>query len=216
MSLNTFRTILVVLALLQGLSACSTTHFGTSEAEWASLTEAQRSEVIRAYNEREKLREETRLAEAQRRAKETARQEEQARETARQKRVQAEAIRRGEAGQYGDLIRVSLLGGEMRIGNKHHSFAPLSFTLASGEERAFEVISNDHKYLTYRNEIHLLYDDGLLILTSTPQSGPGEARLIFEPEWRHGKRYILSTNGPLELRGVQVTVMIVPTRPVGP
>lgn len=63
----------------------------------------------------------------------------------------------------------------MRLGNKHRSYAPLSLTLASGEERMMEVVSNEHKYIRYRGEFRLTYNDGLLVLGVTPPA-PDKAR----------------------------------------
>jgi len=198
------------------LAACGTTHFGVGEEEWARLSEPQRNEVIKSYNEREKLREETRLVEAQNRAKDEAKKKEQAAEAARQSQVRADAIRRGEAGQYGDFIRVTIQGGELRFGGKHRSYAPVALTLASGEEKILDVVSNDDKYSSYSGKLRVAYNDGTVSMdTNTYNNKSGEARILFEPEWRMGKRYIVESKGQMEMKSVQVLIMIVPTRPVG-
>jgi hypothetical protein len=187
------------------LAACLTTgRFGVPEEEWARLTEAQRTEVIRGYNERELLREEARLRDAERRAIEARAkaEREQAQERQRQERIGA--IRRGEAGQWGDLIRVSLQNGEMQLGGKHRPYAPVSLTLADGETRTVDIISDESRHTTYRGQLQISYVDGRLTLDG--------AHLVIDPSWRNGRRYMLDSRGGLNLRGVEAMVMAVSGR----
>lgn len=199
------RRILGFLAMLLLLAACATpSRYGVPEEEWARMSEAQRTEAIRGYNERELLREEARLRDAERRAIEARAkaEREQVEERLRQERI--EAIRRGDAGQWGDLIRVSLQGGEMRLGGKHRLFAPVSVSLADGESRTLEIQSDESRHSTYRGNLQMSYVDGRLTLD--------KSHLVFEPGWRNGRRYLLDSSGALSLRSVEVTVMVVPER----
>ncbi|MDO9225475.1 MAG: Hsp20/alpha crystallin family protein [Pseudomonadota bacterium] len=192
-----------LLFLLMFLGACSTTHFGVPEEAWNRMGEAERLEAMRGYNERARLREEA----AQREA-EARRQGE--REAALAREVRVRAIHEGR-GRPGDLIRVSIQGGEARLGGKHRAYAPLAFSLASGEVRQVEVLSAEHKHMSYRARLGVAYEDGLLLI-DTPDAG-NDARaghLTFDPAWRHGGRYRLDTRGPLELRGVEVMVSTLP------
>ena len=188
-------------------TACTPSLYGVPQEDWQRLSEAQRTETIRGYNEREALR-----AQAALREREAALLRVQAEETTRLARVAA--IHRGEAGQAGDLIRVTLQGGEARFGGKHRSFEAQALTLANGERRDIELASNDHKYFTYRATLALRYEDGVLSVDGGGAIRP--QRLVIEPEWKAGKRYALNTPGPMELRNVQVTVEILPLRRGGP
>ena len=191
--------------------ACTPQHFGVNEAVWRELSEEQRNEVIAQWNARERIRAETERESERRRTLQAEREAEQARERAREREANAEAIRQGTAGHFGDLIRVSLQGGEMKLGGKHRRFAAESLSLANGEVREIEVVSTDHKYLQYRTSLFLRYEDGVLALEAGGR-GKEEARLVFEPEWRRGKQYRVDSHGALQLRDVQVSVMILPLR----
>lgn len=193
---------LLMIALLF-LSACATTHFGVSEEVWERMSEAERMETIRGYNERNRLRQEAaqREAEARRAAEREA-------ELAREARVRA--IHEGR-GRPGDLIRVSLRGGAMRLSGQHREYAPLAFSIASGEMLRLEVLSLDPRNRVYRGILGVAYEDGLLeIDTSNNARDTRAARLTFEPSWRRGERYLLDTTGPLQLREVETLVSTVP------
>lgn len=193
---------LFLIALLF-LSACATTHFGVSEEAWERMSEAERMETIRGYNERNRLRQEAaqREAEARRVAE---------REAALAREARVRDIHAGR-GRPGDLIRVSLRDGAMRLGGKHRDFAPLAFSLASGEALRLEVLSTDGRNRSYQAQLGVSYEDGLLLLdTSAAARDTRAARLTFEPQWRHGARYLIDSRGPLELREVEVMVSTVP------
>lgn len=195
---------LFLIALLL-LSACSTTHFGVPEEVWNRMGEAERLEAMRGYNERARLREEAahREAEARRLAE---------REAAVARELRVRTIHEGR-GRPGDLIRVSIQGGEARLGGKHRAYAPLAFSLASGEVLQVEVLSTEHKHMSYRAHLGVAYEDGLLLIdTSDTERDARAGRLTFDPAWRHGARYRLDTRGPLELRGAEVMVSAVPMR----
>lgn len=193
---------LLMISLLF-LSACATTHFGVSEDVWERMSEAERMETIRGYNERNRLRQEAaqREAEARRVAE---------REAALAREVRVREIHEG-GGRPGDLIRVSLRDGAMRLGGKHRDYTPLAFSLASGEELRLEVLSTDAHNRAYRGQLSVAYEDGLLLID--PGSNTRDtraARLTYEPNWRHGVRYLVDTSGPLQLREVEVLVSTVP------
>lgn len=194
------RLFLIALLLL---SACATTHFGVPEEVWNRMGEAERLEAMRGYNERARLREVAaqRETEARRLAE---------REAAVARELRVRTIHEGR-GRPGDLIRVSIQGGEARLGGKHRAYAPLAFSLASGEARQVEVLSAEHKHMSYRAHLGVAYEDGLLLI-DTAERDARAGRLTFDPAWRHGARYRLDTRGPLELRGAEVMVSTVPMR----
>jgi len=193
---------LVLISLLL-LSACATTHFGVSEEVWERMSEAERMETIRGYNERNRLRQEAaqREAEARREAE---------REAALAREARIRDIHEGR-GRPGDLIRVSLRDGAMRLSGKHRVFTPVAFSLASGEELRMEVLSAESPSRVYRGQLGVAYEDGLLLIdTSGNARDTRAARLTYEPVWRHGARYLVDSNGPLQLREVEVLVSTVP------
>jgi hypothetical protein len=203
--MSSARRILGFLAVLFVFAACATpSRYSVPEEEWARMSEAQRTEAIRGYNERELLREEARLRDAERRAIEARAKAEREQAEERQRQDRIEAIRHGDAGQWGDLIRVSLQGGEMRLGNRHRAYAPVSVSLADGETRTLDIFSDEPRQTTYRGNPQMSYTHGRLTLDKT--------HLVFEPAWRNGRRYLLDSQGALDLRGVEVTVMVVPER----
>lgn len=198
------RWLLTFLLFL--LAACSSTHhYGVSEEVWNRMSEAERLEAMRGYNERARLREE-----AAQRAAEAKRQAELEANLAREARIQA--IHAGE-GRPGDLIRVSLQGGFARLSGKHRPFAPLAFSLASGEMLQLEVFSVEPRGRTYSGRLGVAYEDGLLLLdTRNVDRDTRAARLTFEPAWRRGARYLMDSQGPLQLREVEVMVSTLPMR----
>jgi hypothetical protein len=219
---------LILLGFLL-LTGCATTHFGVSEEVWQQMSEAERMEAIRGYNERKRLQDEAnqREAEARRIAQHQtalARQEAEIREAARAReaaRLQEERIRAIHAGQGrpGDLIRVSLQGGQIFVAGKHRDYAPMAFSLASGESRLVELQSDERRQPQYLARMLVTYADGLLLIddherrrdryaNSRPDSRP--IRLTYQPEWRHGMRYRLNSEGPLALRDVEVMVSAPP------
>lgn len=196
------------LLLLAACSSVPTNQYGVTDEAWGRMSEAERIEVIRGYNERERIREQARLQDAERRAAEARAKAE--REQAEKERMERERNngrdapnRRGDARQWGDLIRVDIQGGEMRLGGRHRSYAPIAVSLRDGERREVEVVSDDGRLVTYRGELRMSYLDGRLVLDN--------AALQMEPDWRFGRRYRVDSNGALDLRDVEVKVIIVPS-----
>ncbi len=192
-----------LMVVLLFLTACATTHFGVSEEVWERMSEAERMETIRGYNERNRLRQEAaqREAEARREAE---------REAALAREARIRDIHEGR-GRPGDLIRVSLRDGAMRLGGKHRVFTPMAFSLASGEVLRLEVMSAESSNRVYGGQLGVAYEDGLLLLdTSGGARDTRAARLTIEPVWRRGARYLVDSNGPLQLREVEVLVHSVP------
>jgi len=200
---------LILLSFLL-LTACATTHFGVSEEVWQQMSEAERMEAIRGYNERKRLQDEANQRAA------VARQEAEVREAARAReaaRMQEERVRDIHAGlgRPGDLIRVSLQGGQIFIGGKHRDYAPMAFSLASGESRYIELESNERRQAQYRARLLVTYLDGLLLIDVNERRRDSRpVRLTYQPEWRHGMRYRLNSEGPMALRDVEVMVSTPP------
>ncbi|WP_019593603.1 hypothetical protein [Thioalkalivibrio sp. ALM2T] len=187
-------SLAVILLPLLLLIACSPRIYGVSEEQWDTMGEAERVEAIRAWESVQKAREVRLQAEAEQEAA-----------LAAERTAQIAAIRSGEAGLPGDLIRVSLRGGTLRIGGRDRALEPTSFTLASGEVRTIEVHSERH-----RSELEVAFDDGLLLIDLPRHSRTGAARLPWDGAWMQGAESRIRSDGPHRLRDVRAFVQVIP------
>ena len=192
----------LIIALLAGAlatSACSPRIYGVSEEHWEAMTTAERQEAMRAWEAVQVAREERRRAEAERDA--VLQQH-----AAEQRAALARAIRSGEAGVPGDLIRVRLSGGTLRIGGRARSYAPVAFSLASGETRRIPIVAG-----RYRSELAVDFWDGVLrIDLQDTHRDTGAAHLAWGPEWHRGTDQAIRSDGPRRLREVQAYIETLP------
>jgi hypothetical protein len=210
---NKFRYLQVVFlcfCVLAGFSACAKTIYGVPEDYWNKMTEEQKQTAIEGYNERERLREIERQRDVDRMARDA---EMQAIELRRQEQMleeRVDAIYRGESGQYGDLIRVTIRGGEIRIAGRHRNYHPISFKIADGETKKVRVIHDEGKYGTYE-DLHIFYRDGVLYLDTYESDVRGALRLVYDHTWKSGQKYIgMHSDGRLRIRNAQVLIEIIP------
>ena len=118
--------VLFISLLYLGSTACTKRVFGVPEDHWYTLTQEQQTEVIRAYNEREKINAERRLA-AQRQAAEDAEAQRLLTEAeAKRVREHVDDIYAGRAGVYGDLVRVTIKNAEGPSDDGRHDILPQS------------------------------------------------------------------------------------------
>jgi hypothetical protein len=126
------------------------------------------------------------------------RERERARQVAieREKHERIEAIHRGE-GAYGELIRVRLQGGKVKIGGLHHRYEPLTFTIADGETRKIAVADSTGREV----DLVVSYTSGGFTVEGV--------RFPYDRDWKRGILYAdTSTGGPLELRGVDLFIAV--------
>ena len=200
--------VALTLLLLAVLGGCTPTIFGVPEPQWGQMTEGQRQSAISGYNERELVREQRRLAEAEQRARnaEIAALEKQRQDAVRQQNI--DAIYDGYGGQYGDLVQISIQGGTAYLGGKQRGYKPFAMKLANGEGREVELQAlSSH----YNRPILVSYHDGLLIVDADRDDRAG-ARLVFDGKWRSGRNYTVDTDGPSSLRAARIYVQILPHR----
>ena len=207
------RYIALILSLIAFgalLTGCATSIYGVSEDQWNKMTGAQRQATIEGYNERERLREVERQKETEREARESEVRAAEARRQEELREERVDAIYRGEAGQYGDLIRVTIQGGEMKIAGRHRYYQPVSFKIADGEAKKVQVIHGEGKYGTY-DYLHALYQDGALYLDTYDSDVRGAQRIVYDHGWKTGKTYTgINTDRNLKFRNVQIVVEIIP------
>lgn len=203
------RWILVVLLVLTG---CSSHIYGVPEETWQQLTPEQKTETIRGYNERQLLEKQAQVYREEQRAAQARVDAELALERARRQAERVEAIYRNEAGQVGDLIRVSVSGGTMQLGGRPRAFQGLAFKIADGESKEIPVWSDERKNPRQGN-LQVSYLDGVLLIDASPRQNWEAARLIYDPAWKAGRTYLqVHSSGPMGLQGVQVAIEIIPLR----
>lgn len=197
---------LFALIVFVSLFACAARIYGVPEEQWKQMNDAQRQAAIEEYNERERLREIERQRQAQIEAAEAERRAEEERRMQAEQREQIAAIYRGEAGQYGDLLRVTIQGGEIRIAGRHSAFQPVSFKIASGEIKKVDIISEGRAF-TEREELLVGYKEGILLVDGNNREA---TRIVYDQGWKVGKKYRVNTSGWRELHNVNIDIEIIP------
>ncbi len=207
-------SVLFIIMLCLASTACTKRVFGVSEDHWNTLTPAQQTEVIRAYNVREKINAERRLAAQRQAAEEAEAQRILAEAEAERMQKHVDDIYSGEAGLYGDLLRVTIKEGKKSPGSLHHKFHAQSFLIADGEIKPVKLHKENQDS---RRAVTLWvgYLEGNLDFGSDPNSPRSThfKRLAYEPEWSRGKTYSrvsLGKKAPIETRNISVLVQVVP------
>lgn len=205
-------------------------------AEWARQRELERErqQAIAAEKARQEALRQQQEEQARRREMERERQQEeiaaenarrdalrrQELERERQRQIEAEkiqrrrshidAIYRGE-GRYGELLRVTLEGGRLRLHRGHEPYRPVSFRIAAGETKTVLVVGLRGRQGT----LVVGYDGRALLLDESPDTHRFRSvRLDYEKAWEWGKTYHrLNDHGPLELRGVTIRVTVLGAPP---
>lgn len=203
---------LYVLFMFLVMTGCSSHIYGVPEKAWQALTLEQKTETIRGYNERQLLEQQARVHREEQRAAQARVDAELALDRARRQAEQVEAIYRNEAGQFGDLIRVSVSGGTMNIGGKPRIFQGMSFKIADGESKEIIIWSAERKK-PRQGVLLVSYLDGVLLVDDSPRQNRNATRIIYDPAWKAGRTYLqVHSSGPMQLQGVQVAIEIIPPR----
>ncbi|NIQ92922.1 MAG: hypothetical protein GWO11_00955, partial [Desulfuromonadales bacterium] len=204
------KWLLLLLTLsLAALAACTPTIYGVPQPTWDMMSEAERVEAMRIYEQRQIAYQKAREERARQRAIERRKQQAREAKAARQRQKRIDAIYRGE-GIYGDLLRVTLRKGRMRIGGKHRGYQPVSFRIANGETKKIDIYSVSGRRAT----LQVTYDDGTLVFDGHGRGNRSRARrLVYERSWGQGKTYSgIRSEGPLRLRNVATYVEIIGNR----
>ena len=186
---------IICLILASLLAACTPYMYGVPQETWDRMSEPERIEAIRVYEREQQARRQAAEERARRQAVE--RERERARQAAleRERRERIEAIHRGE-GAYGELIRVRLQGGKIRIGDRYHRYEPLTFTIADGETRKIVADRKGREV-----ELTVTYAGGALNLEGL--------RFPYDRRWGKGALYTdTATSGPLALQRVDVFIEV--------
>jgi hypothetical protein len=123
-------------------------------------------------------------------ARVAAEKEKQKRLEMEYRQVRVKEIYAGKSGVQGDLLRVTIRGGEIAFYGKHRNYSPVSFKITDGERK---IITFHHpEKRRYKIEVPIEYYHGVLSFDYDPNSSYGNDyrhNLIYEPEWRRGKYY---------------------------
>lgn len=198
-----FRSFMLLILLL---AACTPRIYGIPQERWQTMTEQERIAAMEAYKARQEVLRQQREEQARLRAMEKKAQLAREAEDAHRRQLQVDAVYRGE-GLYGDLLRVTLNGGMLKVYGAHKPFHPVSFKIAAGETKQVEIVSHRGR----KTRMVVSYDGSNLVLDEKPSARRSMAlRLPYEDSWERGVTYPNRfTKGPLEMRGVNVTVQIV-------
>lgn len=119
-----------------------------------------------------------------------------------------QAIHRGEAGRYGDLIRVTIKGGTVRFRRgRHRRYFPVSFNIANGETKTIAFRSAQRR--SYVRGMRVSYRNGAFILEDGTRGAVGYR---YSQRWSFGRAYqpvYLSHFTNTQGRALQVSVRIV-------
>jgi len=187
---------IICFALTIFLTACTSSMYGVPRETWDRMSESERIEAMHMYEREEQARRQAAEERARRQAVERERERARQAEAERARRERIEAIHRGE-GAYGELIRVRLQGGMIKIGDRHHRYEPITFTIADGETREIGVADRTGREVA----LTVTYTGGALSLDGI--------RFPYDRSWGRGALYTdTGTSGALELRGVDVFVEV--------
>jgi len=204
----------ICLVLVVFLAACTPYMYGVPQESWDRMSEPERIEAMRVYEReqqarrqaaeerarRQAIEEQARRQAAEERARHEAleRQREQARQAAleRERRERVERIHRGD-GAYGELVRVRLQGGKLRIADRFYRYEPLTFAIAEGEARRFPVVELQGRIL----DLDVSYVGGALTVEGV--------RFSYDRSWGRGRVYPnVDSGGAMQLRNVDVFVEV--------
>jgi hypothetical protein len=184
----------LVLALF--LAACTPMIYGVPKETWDRMSEPERIEAMRVYEQEQQARRQAAEERARRLAAERERERARQAEAERVRRERIEAIHRGE-GAYGELIRVRLQGGRVRVGDRLFHYEPATFTIADGETLNVDVVDRKGR----EGALAASYAGGALVLDGV--------RFPYDRGWGRGRLYAgTGTSGAVGLRGADVFIEV--------
>jgi hypothetical protein len=184
------------LLLAVFLTACASSMYGVPRETWDRMSEPERIEAMHVYEREQQARRQAAEERARRQALEREREKARQAELERARRERIEAIHRGE-GAYGELIRVRLQGGRIKVGDRHYRYEPITFTIADGETRKIGVADQKGREVA----LVVTYAGGVLSFDGI--------RFPYDRSWGRGRLYAdTGTSGQLELRGVDVFIEV--------
>ncbi|NBR87243.1 MAG: hypothetical protein EB141_09710 [Verrucomicrobia bacterium] len=172
-------TLVAAAALFVG---CQSYPMGLNETQWKALTPEQQAEYTRQQTAINEVRRQ------QREAEERARQvEAEAKAAEERQRVEFAYAR----ARYGDVITVTVEGGLVAIGGKHHPYEPVRFDLVHGERKEVEFVQQGKSSNRNRVDARLSEDGNTLYFDESAR----DRITLLSTGWDTGK-----TSGPLSIQ----------------
>lgn len=166
MKLNIFSYKFLFVILLGlfviNIIGCTKKIAGIPLDSWNQLSEVERELVLKSYNERQKIIAEERLVKTKLQAEAQADKLLMERQEAIENHKKVARIYAGE-GIYGDLLQVTVEGGQLYFYGKFKNYQPLSFRIANGENKQVSFLSHDGKGISQEINIMMAYKDGNFI-----------------------------------------------------
>lgn len=187
---------IITLLLTLFLTSCAPYMYGVPQEQWDRMSEPERIKAMAVYEREQQARRQAAEERARRQAFEREQERARQAEIQRARLERIEAIHRGE-GAYGELIRVRLQGGRVKVGDRHHRYEPITFTIADDETREIGVADRRGREAA----LVVTYSRGALSFEGL--------RFPYDRSWGRGRLYAdTGTSGPLELRGVDVFIEV--------
>lgn len=196
--------LLALLIISFSIFSCTPSIYGVSKNNWDILSPSERQQVIAHHQEMETLREQRRTEEA----KIALEKEKYLQQELEVRQQQADKIYAGQSGIQGDLLRVTIFGGQVLMRGKHRRYSPVSLRIADGEQKT--VLFHHPEKRRYQTDIIIKYYDGLLTFDDAQgQEENYSYPIAYIPEWRKGKQYSnisLNKRSHSEARNINIVV----------
>lgn len=186
--------VMLLLAIASLLMGCATYPMGLSRVQWEALSLEQQAD----YRARQYQLDE------QRRQQQAARAE--------QRRVEAEAAARAERerltalyrnAQYGDIVRVNIQGGLLKINKNQYLYNPVAFELVRGETK-FIAFTRTGQVAQAVDIPVRLSEDGNSLFFDDDSSGQ---IVLTNFAWERGQSGVLtSPRGSIGLEGARIFI----------
>jgi len=199
----------ILIAALVLVCACTPHIYGVPQPTWDRMSEAERVEAMHLYNERQIAYQQAAAERARLRSLELERQHQREAEEARLRELRFAAIYGGDGG-YGELVRIRLQGGWIKLSGRFYAYAPVTFLIANHEYKTIEILDGRGR----KGHLQVYYVDGNLYLDGNDASHKRHALLIGQNSgWHDGKLYSgLRSSGSLSLKDVSAYVEVVRDR----
>ncbi|WOE69972.1 hypothetical protein RZR97_12860 [Hydrogenimonas thermophila] len=196
------KTIIYSIVILLFITGCFSTYpMGMDEDTWKKLPPKTKAELLQIEAEQkarqreleEKLRHQERMKELEIAAKREARLE-----------------RILKLAKYGDIVRVNISGGCIRIYKKCEPYRPISLLLVRGETKHTKLIMNYSSL-----ELWVRYDHQGITIDDDQDLDDFDAAVYLPEHWERGKYYRLNLKEPYQknpvIQNAKVYIRYLPT-----
>lgn len=197
--------------ILAVLAACTPMIYGVPQETWDLMTEDERITAMDVYKQRQIAYQQAAAEGARIRAEQKAIEQAQREAELRLRQERAQQIYRGRAGEFGDLLEVSLQSGQMRLSGKKRGYSPVTFKIADGEIKTVPIYYSKGR----KAHLNVLYEDRHLWfdIDAYGENTRRAGHLVYTDGWSNGITYPgINSHGSLDMRNVTVVIDVIPTR----